>query len=219
MGNYIKTSKHPKSVRAIQLLSYLDLLTILAAVMTFIYFSLESPGGGDSLIFFLITFLIMLAGSLNSAIGISLPNSGKFEYFRPALVSLTVCSFVGLINGIKEMGSADTNSSESISAMFYFSFFLICFVSNVINLHFFAEKISRKAAVISSTIQTLAILVYILFMIYAKVNSSGFFTAYTTKQVTIIFMCNVIMLITMVTTLLEVLIKPPFSGKSTNDDR
>lgn len=206
-------------MRAIQLLSYLDLLVILAAVVAFIYFSLKNPGGGDSLIFFLITFLIMLTGSLNSAIGISLPNSGKFEYFRPALVSFMVCSFVGLINGIKEMSSADTNSSESISAMFYSSFFLICFVSNIINLHFFAEKISRKAAVISSTIQILAILADILFMIYAEVNSSGFFTAYTTKQVTINFMCNVIMLITMVTTLLEVLIKPPFSGKSTNDNR
>ena len=37
MGNYIRTSKHPKSIRAIQLLSYLALLTILAAVVSFIY--------------------------------------------------------------------------------------------------------------------------------------------------------------------------------------
>ena len=71
VGNYIKTSRHPKSVRAIQLLSYLDLFTILAAVMTFIYFSLESPGGGDSLIFFLITFLIMLAGQTRENLSIS----------------------------------------------------------------------------------------------------------------------------------------------------
>ncbi|WP_028506334.1 hypothetical protein [Ruminococcus sp. FC2018] len=219
MGNYIRTSKHPKSIRAIQLLSYLALLTILATVVSFIYFSLNNSGNRDSYIFFFITFFIILSGSLNSAIGISLPNSGKFEYFRPALFSFAICSFVGVINGIKELSSHESDFSDRSLALFYTVFFLICLFSDIFILHFFADKMSRKIAVCSCIVQMLAIMLHIGIIVYSLVDRRKIFPNYTTKQMTMYFMCNVIMLIAVVTTLLVVLIKPSLYGKKSTDEK
>lgn len=213
MGSYIKNSKHKKSIRSIQLLSYLTLLCLLGDVMMFIYYSLKDHSP-DGTAFFLITFTYMLSCALHGAIGVSLPHSGKFEYYKPAFYVLILCDVMGVINGIKDLSHSGKSLADRAPTVLYLVFFAVCLVCDVILIQFLSDKISRSSATAATVVEITVTLLNLAAIAYSVVNKDKLDHPLSDKQYMVNIFCNVTYLFATVGTLIITRIKPLSYGKT-----
>ena len=213
MGTYIKNSKHKKSIRAIQLMAYLTLLCIIGNVMMYIYYSLKDHSP-DGTAFFLITFTYMLSCALHGAIGVSLPHSGKFEYYKPAFYVFILCDVIGVINGIKELSHSGKSLADKAPTVFYMVFFVVCFVCDIMLVQFLSDRIPRYRATTAVVAEITVTLLTLAAIAYSVVNKDKLDHPLSDKQYMVNIFCNVTYLFATVGTLIITRIKPLSYGKT-----
>ena len=208
MGNYILNSPHKKAVRFIQILAYLTLLLVLADVVIFVIYTLKGDNEKDSYVFFTITLISILGSALNAAVGISLPHSGKFGYYKIPMYAFLCGSIVGIGHGIRALTAPGQTFNETMPYIFYTTFFVGCAVTIILILRFHFGSITRKVATGANLVLLLLILLHMGDIIYTMKKHDAFDNSLPSKNSTIRLISNTIYLVTAVTSLVTVRIKP-----------
>ncbi len=208
MGNYIEKTQHKKAVRSVQFLAYLTLIMVLTDVVAFVAYSLRPQDNKDTFVFFIIILLSILGSAFSAAVGISLPHSGKFSYYKIPMHAFLLSEIIGLGNGIKTMTTKGNTFSDIYPYLFYTAFFLGCLVANIIILRFFFDSVSRKTGTVAVCVMILLILLHFGDIIYSTYNNDTFEYSIPSKQNMIRFISNFIFLLTAVSTLIIIRIKP-----------
>ena len=208
MGNYITNAPHKKSVRFVQILAYLTLILVLADVVLFVVYSLGGDNEKDSYVFFTITILSIMGSALNSAVGISLPHSGKFGYYKIPMYVFLISDVIGLAHGIKSLTAHGQTFNETMPFIFYTAFFVGCAVTLVLILRFHFGSITRKVATGANIVLIGLIMLHMGDIIYTMIKHDTFTNSVPSKNSTIRIVSNSIYLITALTSLVVVRIKP-----------
>ncbi len=208
MGNYIRTSPHKKSIRAVQLLSYFTLLCLLANIVVFIAYSLKSEQSKDSYVFFATVFLYILGCALHSAVGVSLPNSGKFAYYRPSFDVFVLSAVIGIIDGIRNLAAVSKTEMGHAPSVFYLAFFIGSFIANIVMLRFFTTKKWQKGAIAAVLFQIVLIGLHIGDIFHTMYSVDTFTNSLPSKYNAIRLACNFAYLVTCISTLMLIFIIP-----------
>lgn len=208
MGNYITNAPHKKAVRFVQILAYLTLILVLADVVLFVIYSLGGDNEKDSYVFFTITLFSIMGSALNSAVGISLPHSGKFGYYKIPMYVFLISDVIGLWNGIKSLTAHGQTFNETMPYIFYTAFFVGCAVTNVLILRFHFGSITRKVATGANIVLIGLIMLHMGDIIYSMVKHDPFTNSVPSKNSATRIVSNSIYFITALTSLVVVRIKP-----------
>lgn len=208
MGNYITNAPHKKAVRFVHILAYLTLILLLADVVLFVIYSLKGDNENDSYIFFTITLFSILACALHAAVGISLPHSGKFGYYKVPMYVFILGSMVGLWHGARSLTAQGQTFNETMPYIFYTVFFVGCVVTNVLILRFHFGSITRKVATGANLVLILLLMLHMGDIIYTMCKHDPFTNSLPSKHSTIRLISNTIYLVTAVSSLVTVRIKP-----------
>lgn len=195
-------------MRFIQILAYLTLLLVLADVVIFVIYTLKGDNEKDSYVFFTITLFSILGSALNSAVGISLPHSGKFGYYKIPMYAFLCGSIVGIGHGIRSLTAPGQTFNETMPYIFYTAFFVGCAVTIILILRFHFGSITRKVATGANLVLILLILLHMGDIIYTMKKHDAFDNSLPSKNSTIRLISNTIYLVTAVTSLVTVRIKP-----------
>ena len=195
-------------MRFIQILAYLTLFLVLADVVIFVIYTLKGDNEKDSYVFFTITLFSILGSALNSAVGISLPHSGKFGYYKIPMYAFLCGSIVGIGHGIRSLTAPGQTFNETMPYIFYTAFFVGCAVTIILILRFHFGSITRKVATGANLVLILLILLHMGDIIYTMKKHDAFDNSLPSKNSTIRLISNTIYLVTAVTSLVTVRIKP-----------
>lgn len=217
MGNYINNAEHKAAVRCIQLLAYLSLLGVLAVVMIFIISSLKNHRSVDSQVFFLLMILSLTGSALNCAVGISLPHAGKFSYYKIPVHLFIITDIIGLGHGIRSLTAKGHDFGDLLPFIFYVAFYLGCLVCNILFLRFLNSAISRRIATVSSVVIILLISLHIADITYCLIYPDAFADAEPNKNNLIRLSSNLVFLLTAISSMIVVRIKPKESEHTYED--
>lgn len=208
MGNYINNAPHKRAVRAIQMIAYLVLLGVLATVVIFIAYSLKDHNSGDSYMFFITIVSSLLGSALHSAVGISLPHSGKFEFYKIPAHAFIISDIIGVVYGLKTLTSNLRHPEDLLPMIFYLTFFLGLLVSNIIILRFYIGSVSRKTSTVFVTVTTVLILLHMADILYYMFIRDNFEDSLPSKNNMIKLACNSVFLLTSIASFIVIRIKP-----------
>ena len=217
MGNYIDRAQHRGAVRCVQLLAYLTLLGVLTVVVMFIVYSLKEHDAKDTYISFVMVLLSLLGSALNCAVGISLPHNGKFGYFKIPLHVFIISDIIGVGYGARQITAKGQGFNDVLPFIFYTSFYLGLLVCSIIILRYFIGTASKRSAVISGTGLILFTLLHHGDIIYCMINSDAFVDALPNKDNLIRLSCNSVILLTVISTMIVICIKPRESEHTHSD--
>lgn len=208
MGNFIQQTEHKGAVRSVQLLAYFTMLAALADVVLFVAYSLKTEPEKDSYVFFVIVLLSVLGSALHSAVGISLPHSGKFSYYKPSIYAFLISDVIGLGSGIRALTVGTHEPNDLTPLIFNVLFYLGCLVANTIVLRFFFGSVSAKAAFVADSITVLLILLHFGDIVYSMVRKGSLTNPVLDKYNVIRLVSNFVFLLTAVSMLIVIRIMP-----------
>lgn len=208
MKDYIQQAEHKGAVRSVQLLAYITLLVVLTDVVVFIAYSLRLEAAKDTYVFFAIVFLSILGSALHSAVGISLPHSGKFSYYKTALYAFLISDVIGLGNGIRSLTGNSDRSEQTMSLAFYTIFYAGCLITIIFILRFFLGSVSKRVAFIAGLALIILILLHIGGISYSMIRSDKFVDSIPDKNNMIRLVSNFVFLLTAVSNQIVIRIKP-----------
>ena len=213
MGKYIEQTEHKKAVRCVQILAYISLIGVLADIVFFIMYSLRPEGVKDSYVFFITVLLSIIGCSLHAAVGISLPNNGKFAYYKAAICAFLVADFIGTIHGARSLALNSSEASDFSPWIFYTTFFVGCLTTNILILRFIIGSISRKPALIAAGMLALLIILHMGDIIHSMANYDSFVNDLPNKKNMIRLVSNLVFLICSLEIMVVVKIMPSEKDK------
>ncbi len=217
MGNYINHAEHRAAVRCIQLLAYLSLVGVLTVVVLFIARSLKDHNTMDSQVFFVLMILSLTASALNCAVGISLPHAGKFVYYKIPVHLFIIADIIGLGYGVRSLTAKGQDFNDIMPFIFYSAFYLGCLVCNILMLRFLIGSVSRRTATVAEVVIILLIALHIADITYCLAYPDAFADAEPNRNNLIRLSSNIVFLLTAVSSLIVVRIKPKESEHAYED--
>ena len=217
MGNYIDRAQHKGAVRCVQILAYLALLGVLTVVVVFVLNSLDEHDTKDTYVSFIMVLLSILGCALHCAVGISLPHNGKYRYFKIPLHVFIISDIVGVGYGARQITAKGQDFNDVLPFLFYTAFYLGSLVCSIIILRFFIGSASKQSAMIANASLILLVLLHHADIIYCMINNEAFTDALPNKDNTVRLSCNSVILLTVISSMIVVCIKPKESEHSHSD--
>lgn len=208
MGNYIKQTEYKKSVRCVQILAYFSLIGVLADIVFFVLYSLRPGGVKDSIVFFTTVVLAILGCALHSAVGISLPNNGKFNNYKIAIYTFIIADIIGFIHGLRTLTVDGPDAGEAVGMIFYTTFYFGCLLANILTLRAISGSIGRKAGTAATILLILLISLHLGDIVHSMIHLDTFENDIPSKKNLIRLISNIVFLVCSVQSMIVILIKP-----------
>ena len=152
--------------------------------------------------------LSLTASALNCAVGISLPHAGKFVYYKIPAHLFIIADIIGLGYGVRSLTARGQDFNDIMPFIFYSAFYLGCLVCNILMLRFLIGSVSRRTATVAEVVIILLIALHIADITYCLVYPDAFADAEPNRNNLIRLSSNIVFLLTAVSSLIVVRIKP-----------